>query len=1003
MHTFLLRKTPQLVLSILALSVCVGVCVPRGNAAPPFQSNPSINWPRGASYNGPVNPFAAAGFGNQCTSFAWGRAHEVTGVSLPFRGHAKTWYASQSYPKGSEARANSIAVWEGDKPGVDKGNPYGHVAYVESVSGNDVYFSEANILTSRSNGGYDGSIKRRTKSELKDRGQGVGKLLGYIYFAANAQRPAASLKTVSPNGGERWTIGTTQTVRWTYTGDASSIGGGVRIEILRGNTVSYTVPASIIIGRNGSGSFNWRVPRLPVDANYKVRVVSSMNVSDLSDRPFTIVGASVRTATQEQSAAAPKPEKKGSALVKWFEEEDDSKRIPLILIHGIHGSQDLSEITKKGVYWRNFLTKFNSELKETYSLYAFQYYSDQEGVQDLAKQLGKSIDARLADRPHVLLAHSMGGLVAKSYMVDYRHEQGAWSGKKGGDSTLLLITLATPHHGTPGANDADAIEQYMGRGWHSIFSTLNFVYWTKEAGFRSPPTKSSDAYNRSDLRWDNYDNAITTDLNSWLGAANRDFKGYSSKVIAYAGALKFSKMTAAGAYAKLPLLVRYNNHQLLGFLNDTMVSGLDSRFGITDGMVPYNSAVLCDPGPFIGPPSTTFLCLSPTRVRRFEPGKSETLELDNQTLSITRQPRGYDHLDMLDHEDVLSWVVKDLSIGPKPLVSTSLQLSPNSAYQVGQSINGTFTITNRGKSDLYMNRVVIGGRLAGICPNNKCPDFGPAPGNVTLRPNESYSYSGSFTPAQAGNYTFSVAYENAEGRWTMPVEAENNNKNQLNVAVTSVQPNVVVSRSLTIAQGGGPFPVGQAISGSFSITNRGNAPLTMRQVVIGGRVGDNCPNNVCPDFSPVNPDVTLNPGQTFSYSGQFSLNRPGSYTFYVAYQMPDGKWEMPVKPEAGAVNRVSVLVQPPGPVVNRVSPASTVAHGSPQVINLYGVRLAKVLYAQLRLPNGKITYLYLPLNQVFRVNDEEMRISAKFEGRGTYYVTVWTADGKSNEFPIVVH
>ena len=301
-----------------------------------------------------------------------------------------------------------------------------------------------------------------------------------------------------------------------------------------------------------------------------------------------------------------------------------------------------------------------------------------------------------------------------------------------------------------------------------------------------------------------------------------------------------------------------------------------------------------------------------------------------------------------------------------------------------------------------MNRVVIGGRLAGTCPNNQCPDFGPAPGNITLRPNESYSYSGTFTPSQAGNYTFSVAYENADGKWTMPVEAENNNKNQLNITVTTVQPNVVVSRSLTLAPANSPLPVGQALSGSFSITNRGNAPLAMRQVIIGGRLGGNCPNNVCPDFSPISQNITLNPGQTFSYSGQITLNQPGSYTFYVAYQTPDGKWEMPIKPERGAVNQLSVVVQPPGPVLTRVSPSATAASPNAQTVNLYGVRLSKVLYAQMRLPNGSITYLYIPLNQLFNINDEQVRISAKFPGRGTYYITVWTANGKSNEYPITV-
>lgn len=1112
--TSLLEKTPQLVRSILVLVVVTSVFASAASTSlsnpslePAFQNFPPIAWPNGTSYNAPINPFAPK-YGGQCTAFAWGRAHEVTGIKTLPIGNARTWYASAtSFQKGMEPRAASIAVWGGNTS-----VPQGHVAFVERVSGDTVVISEANYSNYKNTdfgGGYDG-IKQLTTKQMANR---MGPLLGYIYLGN------AFLTTLSPNGGENWAVGSTQTIRWKYSGDGASVGLAVKIEILRGDTVVSTIPGPLFIGSYGNGSFRWTIPSsLTPDSNYKVRVVTSTKVSDVSDQTFSILGPRIVVSSslqlspggqeqrvgqafggsftitnrgtapavlnkiviggllngkcvigcpdfrpfssiitlspgasysyagkfvaqqsgtytflvsyQKQDGSWEKPveaatgkvnevnvtvrnafftssEKRGSALIKWFPEDtEDGNRIPLILIHGIHGSDDLMAITDRGKYWNAFLNKFrsNAELRQTYSLHVFQYYSDKESVPDLARQLGRLIDERLPDRRHVLLAHSMGGLVAKSYMVDYRHEQGAWSGSAGGDSTLLVLTLATPHHGTPGANDVEPLKKYMGTGWSQVFSVVNFIYWTDAAGFRSPPAKSSEAPNRSDLRWDNYDDAISSDSNAWLGTANGDFKGYSSKVIAYAGALKFSDMSAAVAGAKLPGMALSTDHQRLTFANNTLVNGLDRKFGITDGLVPYRSAALCDAGSWIiSASNTTFLCPSPTRVRRFEPGPEETLTPDAQTLSINRRPGGYDHLHMLEEAAVLDWVVKDLLIGPKPVVSTSLQLSPDAGYLVGKSINGTFTITNRGKSDLYMNRVVIGGRLAGTCPNNKCPDFAPVPGNITLRPNESYNYTGSFTPTLTGNYTFSVAYENAEGKWTMPVEAENGNKNQLSISVTSIQPNVVVSKSLTLVPGAGPFPLGQVVNGTFTIANRGNAPLTMRQVIIGGRLGGNCPNNVCPDFSPIAPNITLNPGQIYNYSGRIALNQPGSYTFYVAYETLDGKWEMPVKPEAGAINQLSVIVQPPGPVLTKASPASLAVNANPQDVNLYGLRLAKVIYAQLRLPNGSITYLYIPLNQVFRVNDGEVRISGKFVSRGTYYVTVWTFDGKSNAFPIVVN
>ena len=358
---------------------------------------------------------------------------------------------------------------------------------------------------------------------------------------------------------------------------------------------------------------------------------------------------------------------------------------------------------------------------------------------------------------------------------------------------------------------------------------------------------------------------------------------------------------------------------------------------------------------------------------------------------------------MRDDGTVLNWVVKDLLANrPHPVVSTSLKLSPGTEYFTGQPINGTFTITNRGTVNLFMKHVVIGGRLAGTCPDNKCPDFGPVPGNITLATGQSYSYTGSFTPSTAGTYTFSVAYEDANGNWTMPVEKENNNTNQLNISVQGVTQRVVVTKSLTLAPSAVPYSLGQSLTGSFGITNRGTTTVVMRQVLIGGRLGDTCPNNICPDFLPIPGNISLGPGQTYNYSGQIKLSQPGTYTFYVAYQTPDEKWEMPVRPENGTINKLSIFVQGPTPTLTRANPSSIGASTNAQTVTIYGTRLAKVIYGELKLPNGTTTYLYIPLNQLFKVSDDQTRITTKFPFRGTYYVTVWTIEGKSNQYPIVV-
>jgi surface antigen len=134
------------------------------------------------------NPYYNSGYGGECTAFAWGRAQEKMGISLKFNTKdypdAKYWweYGPVSLLKltvGQIVKDNCIAVWAGDES-----NTHGHVAYVERVENEIVYFNEANIDTYKTGGGYDGCLKSLSVSSFENRGTGVGKILGYIYLGS---------------------------------------------------------------------------------------------------------------------------------------------------------------------------------------------------------------------------------------------------------------------------------------------------------------------------------------------------------------------------------------------------------------------------------------------------------------------------------------------------------------------------------------------------------------------------------------------------------------------------------------------------------------------------------------------------------------------------------------------------------------------------------------------------------------------------------------------------
>jgi hypothetical protein len=95
--------------------------------------------------------------------------------------------------------------------------------------------------------------------------------------------------TVStPNGGETWQTGTTQTISWTYTGNPGSY---VRIELFKNGVLNRTIATRTSIGSSGSGSYNWRIPSTQTPGtDYKIKITSTTNssYSDTSDNNFTI-------------------------------------------------------------------------------------------------------------------------------------------------------------------------------------------------------------------------------------------------------------------------------------------------------------------------------------------------------------------------------------------------------------------------------------------------------------------------------------------------------------------------------------------------------------------------------------------------------------------------------------------------------------------------------------------------------------------------------------------
>lgn len=92
------------------------------------------------------------------------------------------------------------------------------------------------------------------------------------------------IKVTSPDGGENWTRGTIQTIKWNSIG---SPGVYVRIELLKPGKPNQV----IILSTLNDGSHPWLIPALQAPgSDYKVKITSTANAAynDTSDNNFTI-------------------------------------------------------------------------------------------------------------------------------------------------------------------------------------------------------------------------------------------------------------------------------------------------------------------------------------------------------------------------------------------------------------------------------------------------------------------------------------------------------------------------------------------------------------------------------------------------------------------------------------------------------------------------------------------------------------------------------------------
>ena len=209
---------------------------------------------------------------------------------------------------------------------------------------------------------------------------------------------------------------------------------------------------------------------------------------------------------------------------------------------------------------------------------------------------------------------------------------------------------------------------------------------------------------------------------------------------------------------------------------------------------------------------------------------------------------------------------KVIHVTQEPTIDQSLSLSPGNQH-VNAPVTATFRIKNNSSAQaISIGRMKIQGDL-----NGAQYDFPSTEDNLTIPAGQTYTYSKQFLPTKTGTYTFKIMNNRNDYGWSSSFPA-NATSSITRVASIIVKDSVTMTEPLKLSHT--TAHQGENVTATFTMKNFSTKAVNIGRMKVEGKV-----SGVQYDFPSTPDNLTLQPGEEYTYSQSRTFPKVGTYSF----------------------------------------------------------------------------------------------------------------------------